>query len=187
MLPLLIGGGAALAGKDNIGIATGAYGPKQVNSGVDQNLTNVVNAQYKQAKANRENIPNQAKDLGALSANDQRRQLAQNIAQTRRGASSRGLLYSGLRQGEEAGQRANTASQIAQNQAQINQQLEDNAFGQEVAAFGNLTQLRNQEIQDAKFKYDQAMAGAQAQAAAKGGLFGAAGLLGGALQGGGLL
>lgn len=185
MLPVL-GYGAAL-GKLVGPEALGATGPKQVNSGIDPNLTNVVNAQYKQAKATRENIPNQAKDLGAMSANDQRRQLAQNIAQTRRGASSRGLLYSGLRQGEEAGQRANTAAQIAQNQAQINQQLEDNAFAQEVGSFGNLTQLRNQEMADAKFKYDQAMAGAQAQAAAKGGLFGLGGLIGGTMQGGGLL
>lgn len=50
--------------------------------------------------------------------------LARRLAGVRRNAQSRGLLYSGLRQGAEAGEAARTAGQLAQSRAGINEQLQ---------------------------------------------------------------
>jgi len=60
-------------------------------------------------------------------AGQERRRLAGELSGIRGGASSRGLLYSGLRQGQEAGARANSESGLAAQRQGINQTIDEQA------------------------------------------------------------
>lgn len=162
---------------------TGASGPNTVQSGVSPQLTMSVNKQYSQARNNRLNAPKKAEDLGNIDAAQQKHGLAQSLAGIRSGASSRGLLYSGLRQGAEAGATSNALNSMAANQAGYNRQAEDEAFGQEQQSLQNLEGLRQQEVANSQFQYDQALSNYQAQQEAGSGLFGLMGTIGGAIKG----
>jgi hypothetical protein len=69
------------------------------------------------------NLDNYAGDQYGLLKKDVEQGLSQGIDQTRKNYSSRGLLYSGLRQGAESKQRGQAASQLAQGRAGINSDL----------------------------------------------------------------
>lgn len=162
---------------------TGATGPNTVQSGVSPQLQASVNNQYKQARVNRVNAPKKAEDMGNLDAAAQKHGLAQSLAGIRSGASSRGLLYSGLRQGAEAGATSNALNSIAANRAGYNRQAEDEAFSGEQQSLQNLESLRQAQMNDSQFQYDQALSNYQAQQEAGSGLFGLMGSMGGVIKG----
>jgi hypothetical protein len=170
-----------------IGTGLGVYAPtNMVDPGTNKQFEDQVNSQYTQARNNRVNAGTNAQDLGNLDAADQRKKLASGLAGIRQGASSRGLLYSGLREGDEATAHADTAASIAQNRAGINRQVEDSTYGQELGSLNSLNSLRQAEIQRAQMMYDQAIANYQQQQAAGSGLFGAFGRTGGSLKSAGV-
>lgn len=119
------------------------------------------------------NVTNQYSDSA-------RKQLAQGIAGTRSAASSRGLLYSGLRQGDEAAQRAQAASGMAANQTQTNQsgeqQISDwnNQMGQQGMDRTQLEMQKNAAAyKDALAKRGQTQAAIGSAASGVGSVLGA--------------
>jgi len=78
----------------------------------------------------------QEKGIGAIG-DEERRSAKAGIQDIRKGASSRGLLYSGLRQGAEAGRIGESQSRIAGRAADLSDQIEqqkDNLDNQAVQA-----------------------------------------------------
>lgn len=173
---------------------------RELKMGLDINGLRDENARMVQAASefsNRKNAENnaaakaQADQRGAQVGQQQnnvtnqyadsaRKQLAQGIAGTRANASSRGLLYSGLRQGDESAQRAQAASGIAANQTQTNQggeqQLSDwnNQMGQQGMDRTQLQMQKNAaEYKDALAKRGQQQAAIGSAAQGIGSLAGA--------------
>lgn len=98
---------------------------------------------------------NQAEDSG-------RRQLSQKLGQVRSGANSRGLLYSGLRQGAEEGTRAQSAGDLAATRQNINQasdeqmtNLTNQGANQGIQSYGMQIQNNANDYQDALKRYQQ--------------------------------
>lgn len=110
-----------------------------------------------QAKSYRANLPGTQNALANQSADVGKRNLAQNIAQTRSNASSRGLLNSGLRQGAEAGNYGSYLSGQSQARSGINQETEQNAQGMENNAIsaGEKLQQQRQAMEDAIYGRQQ--------------------------------
>lgn len=83
--------------------------------------------------------------------------LAQQQQNIRAGASNRGLLYSGLRQQDEANAGANTEANLQNKRADINNSFKQsaNAFDQQALSSGMQIQQNAQDIQDQL--YNQAL------------------------------
>lgn len=110
---------------------------------------------------------------------DARSELARDLAQNRKGASSRGLLYSGLKQAADVGAESGMAASVAQNRAATAAQLENQARGLEdqAANTGISLQMNKQGIADNS--YAMALQNRQAQLQAQGALGGAVGTVAG--------
>lgn len=80
---------------------------------------------------------------------ESRRGLADELAQTRQGASRRGLLYSGLRAGAEQGARASAGAGLASARSAINSSIQ-----------GQIDQMRKGSIQGGLQQYSNAMSAA---------------------------
>jgi len=126
-----------------------------------------------------EQLMNQAGDSG-------RRNLAEGITDSRRAMSSRGLLYSGLRQGAEAGNRSDYLSGLSQARSGINQQTTDTAdqmsaqakqsgIGAQQAQQGLADAIYNQNMQQFGIAKEEDSKRKQALSSATGGLLGIAG------------
>lgn len=110
-----------------------------------------------------------------------RTQLAQKLGQVRSSANSRGLLYSGLRQGAEGGARAQSAGALAGKRSEINNASDEQMTGltnqaaqQGIQTYGNQIKNNAQDYQDALARYKQ-------KSGALGALGQGLGALGGAL------
>lgn len=90
---------------------------------VDPTLQNTASAMQKQADEFKQNMPRLGNELFGQQAQSQQRQLAQGLAGIRENSSKRGLLYSGLRQSDELGARAQAGSRLASARADINNEL----------------------------------------------------------------
>lgn len=99
-----------------------------------QRPKNIQEQMFKEAKDFREDIPEMAQAQGEELKRQGQASLDAGIKDIRKGMSSRGLLYSGLRQGKEAGLRGQVAMQMARGQAEINSELEDLARAKEYQA-----------------------------------------------------
>jgi hypothetical protein len=110
--------------------------------------------------------------------------LAGQIAQNKAGFNQRGLLYSGMKQGADIDAASQSAANLAQQKVQIGQGLESQAQDLENQAMGagmSVAGLQSQQLAQ-KMAFDQAK---QAQrGAVLGGLFSAAGQIGGGYMGG---
>lgn len=94
------------------------------------------------AKKRREaEVATQKRTLIAQQGDQSRRRLAEGMAGIRNNASQRGLLYSGLARGAEAGAQAQAGAAMSNYQAQVNQ-----ASDQKVSELSN--QAATQGIQD---------------------------------------
>lgn len=87
----------------------------------------LIQQQTAQAQQFRANLPNYQKEQYASAENAGRRALATKLQDVKTGASQRGLLHSGLRQGEESRIGADSAGRLAGQRADINLQSEDMA------------------------------------------------------------
>lgn len=81
----------------------------------------------KEAEDFEQNVDNYTNDQYGLLEKDVQRNLNKGLEQTRKNYSSRGLLYSGLRQGAEAQQRGQAASYLAESRSGIKSELMDMA------------------------------------------------------------
>lgn len=156
----------------------------------DQNTANyqnqekdLNNKQIQQAQDFRANMPQMEQDLGSAYERQARRGLAQNIQGINANASRRGLLYSGLRQGAEAGAQAKAAGDVAQKRYEINQGLEQNAQGLESGSASNIFSSYKNDIQNADDSYNLALQQMQSRNNLLTGLFGGIGAAAGGYLG----
>jgi hypothetical protein len=137
---------------------------------VDDRLKKIRDAQIEQARTYRANLPLEKERQGELAGNDSRLALSQKLNDIKQNASSRGLLYSGLRQGAESGAAAQAGGDLAAQREAINQRLEGqgNAFDTQAIQTGMGVANQQQGMND--FVYNQALAQRQQKSQAMGGL-----------------
>lgn len=161
--------------------SNGVEAPPRANA----NLSNLRTQQFNTAGEFRNNIPGMAEEQTAHAADTGRRELAANLAGNKEGASRRGLLYSGLKQGADLDAHSAYAAGLASKRASINADLEDKATQMEDAAIGGA--FDDQKTQQSA--YDQAFQQRQARNASRnqaiGQLGGGLGSLAGGLLGSG--
>lgn len=120
-------------------------------------------AMTKQAVDYRNQLPGMKETAFSGVAGDARRGLSQQLAGVTQGAQSRGLLYSGLKQGAQQQAIGQTAGALAGARGQINQQYEDQARSRETAArTGNIQDMGTAVKNDADI-YGQAMENVKAR------------------------
>lgn len=129
----------------------------------DPTLESVKAGQVADAKSYRANLPQTQQNMYEQAYKGERNNLAQNIQATRQNANSRGLLYSGLEQGNEQGQRANSNANLAQTRSEINNSTESQARQLEA----NAVQTGIQQQQSVASIQDQTMSQALANMAAR--------------------
>lgn len=118
--------------------------PGAIGPAANEGLKEILKRQLGQAKQFRENIP-KASDALFDSANRQAKgQLAAGIASNRKEANKRGKFYSGQRQGQELGLKAQTNSELADARGKINRGLLDQADVLENNAFNTAGNLAGQ-------------------------------------------
>lgn len=116
----------------------------------------------KDAEQRKLDVANSKNAMMNQAGDSARTQLAQKLGQVRSAANSRGLLYSGLRQGAEGNARGQAAGQLAGQRAQINQASDEQMTGltnqaaqQGVQTYGNQIKNNAQDYQDALARYKQ--------------------------------
>lgn len=122
-------------------------------------------------------IANRAFGAAAIG---ERRNLAGQMADIQRGASRRGLLYSGMKQGAEAGAQAGSAARLAQARIGINRdvgQMVQDAKSKVIQG-GLDMQSSQQAMEDAV--YSKALSNYQSRVAGAGAIGGGLGMVGGA-------
>lgn len=107
-----------------------------------------------EAKKFRSNIGNYANEQYSLLQQDADQALKEGIKNTRRNFNSRGLLYSGLRQGAEGDIRSQVASGLSGGRVQINKDLEDSASAKERQAASVGLQSYGAALQSAENLYN---------------------------------
>lgn len=166
------GGYFKQTGKDFFGIkeAEQEAGPEGLSYGdqanadiqeVDPRLKAAAALQSRQADDFRANLGSFKQGQQAMVGDSGRRDLAERMAGIKAGANSRGLLYSGLRAGEEAGAQSDLASNLSSAQRDINVGAEEQARGldEQAAKSGIAVQQAEQERQNKI--YQQAMSNQQ--------------------------
>lgn len=99
----------------------------------------------------RENIDDIASEQGGILRRQAEDMVESGTKDIRKGFSSRGLLYSGLRQGAESGLKGQVAGELARSQAQLRSDLEDEARAKEFMA----ARYGLQGYEEARQRYEQ--------------------------------
>lgn len=151
---------------------------------VDPNFQGLVDQQTSNANAFAANAPNLAQQQGVQAAEDTRQGLANKMANIKSNSNKRGLLYSGLKQSQEAGSQQQAGSQLAGQQANINNAVENQkqALQEQAVNSGFALQQAQQAANNAN--YQNALQQKQARSGAVSGLLGSAGGIAGSLGGG---
>lgn len=149
--------------------------------GVNPNLAKVQQAQVGAYNQFTQNMPQMQNQMGNQARAGFNQQAGTQIQRNRATNSSRGLLYGGINQGQEAGIRGQAAVKSANAQGTINagllnsqSQLQGNAVNTGLAINQNQQQIQN-DI------YQQALAQMQASAGMFGSAMGSVGKVGGLL------
>lgn len=170
---------AGLIGSGVFDIAGGAlnYGLARNQSydqlSLDPRIKDLQAQQVQQAQDFQNNLGGYQGSLNDQAENTTRNSMAQKMADVRSASNSRGLLYSGLRQGQEAGVGAESASKLANQRAAINERTQNvsNQMNQNAIQSG----LQMQQAQQAMADQNYEMANKQAEQKQKA----AQGLIGG--------
>jgi len=117
----------------NVGNAPSLLPPAQPERN-PTDLDTIRRELMEEAKRFRSGLPQYKREKYGIAAEQGREELNENLGLIRKSANSRGLLFSGLRQGAEAGSRAKTAAMLAQQKADINREAEDLASAKEYTA-----------------------------------------------------
>lgn len=115
---------------------------------VDQRLIDISKEQAEQAKQFRAQLPQYNQTKFQREEDVGKTQLGGALQGSRQGFSQRGLLYSGLRSGAEAGARGNMASQLAGRRRALTLEGEQQAGGLEQQALDTgmgLSDIRQQQ------------------------------------------
>lgn len=158
--------------------------PEIAAPGMDRGLRRIRRDQAKQAREFEAGIPKMADDLFGGVEKQERRRLANQMSGIRNDASSRGLLYSGIREDQEQRARAESSGSLASARADINSQLQDQSRDMKANAVktGLNIQQAQQQIHDQI--YNQALANMASKRGLISGFAGAAGTAVGSMSGG---
>lgn len=151
---------------------------------IDPNIEKLRKAQADNAERFRGNLAGYRNDQIGQAQDQSRKELAAQLAGVTSGMNRRGILYSGLNQGAQAGARAQAASQLAGNITDINRNAEDTAFGLEQGAVAAGLQGQKMQQERENQLYQQALAYKQSKNAGLNGLMGGAGSAIGMIAGG---
>lgn len=170
-VPGMVLGGLAGAAEGNEGVAPSAPGE-------DPAMAKLRAQQMQNAKEFRANMPNMQREMGENLKTTANQGLSAANKNTNEGMSSRGLLYSNLNKGAQAGNRSRTQAGVAKGTSDINTGLMNaaNTLDTQAIETGVGIQQTQQAIQNDI--YSQAMAKMNAQNAQAGGLMGLAGTAG---------
>lgn len=166
--------------KGVFGGGKGGSGGGAASQGPDlSNLSAFRDTQQSKAKQYRENLSGMKEEENRLARTSARQELSQGLADIRSGMSKRGLLYSGLRQADEAGLGGAVAQGLAARQMQTAADLEQNARGFEDIALQSGLAANEMQNQASADMFEQAlsdrerrMKGITSLASAGGGLLG---------------
>lgn len=147
-----------------------------------------------QAAEFRSNLPNYINQQTDPMVDQSKRKLVNDIQDIKQNSNSRGLLYSGVNEGNQAAAKGFESSQLAKGIQGVNTQANDQAdyrdqlaANAQAGAAGQEMQLLNYQATQSQTAYEQALKRTQAEQAFWGGLFGslgsAAGMVGGAAAG----
>lgn len=149
-------------------------------STVDPNFANMVSQQQAQANAFAANAPNLQQQQGVQASEDSRRGLASKMSNIKSQSNKRGLLYSGLKQAQESGAQQQAGSQLAAQQANINNKVQDQSEALQNQAIQSGFALQEAQQRASDQNYSNAMGAKQARTGAVTGLLGS---IGGAVGG----
>lgn len=138
----------------------------------------------KYAKEFREQLPETEQKLIGQLGQETSRGLNKNIQGIREGASSRGLLYSGMRQGAEAGARNQAGGLLARGQQGIKESLRKQAESLDNQAIQSGIDIQQSQQRIADMAYQQALAEMQSENSMFGSIMGAVGTAVGMAYGG---
>lgn len=164
----------------------------QAEAQKQQAAANEVRGQLnKQAKDYRSKVPQIQEQTFNPVADESRRALAGQISGIRTSANSRGLLYSGLRQGSESQARGDMSAGLAAKRAQINEHTNAQADAYDTMAQQGNADQQNMIMDEAKRRqgnadevYNQALARRSGKQAITNSAFQAGGQIAGAAAGG---
>lgn len=97
-----------------------------------QNMDDIINASRAQAQ----NLPYYANSAAAGMSEQAANEAYNQDKQIKANASNKGLLYSGLRQGQQAQGRANISAALMQRRANLNKDLMNQSFSNQASAAG---------------------------------------------------
>lgn len=177
----LIGSGAA--GLIGGAMAYGALNNQSYDQlSMDPNLVKAQQSMATQAQDFSSNLPGYQQMLYTSADEQGRGNLASGQQQIDKNYGSRGLLYSGLRQGAQAGNAAGVASQLANQRTGINQSSQNTANNMNQGAIQQGLANQSAQQQMNAFNYQQQMGQFQGkQQAAQQTLGGAMSIAGGLL------
>lgn len=141
----------------------------------DQNIWNIdqKTPKLREFEAGRQDAVN-------LAAEDSRRQLAQKLSGVKTGANQRGLLYSGINQGNQAKARATSAGELGKKIGDVNAQFESMYDQNQSGLISNqMNEYRNATNESLK-NYKKSMADYQSRAGTGAQVGSAIGAIGGA-------
>ncbi len=147
---------------------------------LDPRLKDLQAQTVAQAESFQNNLPGYQQNLYNQAENSGRLGLAQKMAGIKASANSRGLLYSGLKQGQEATAGGENAANLARQRAGINEQSQaiSNRMNQSAIQSGLEMQGAQQQMADQNYQTQLGQA-QQKQQAAKGLISGFGRMLGG--------
>lgn len=136
-------------GIDAIAGTANEYKPEQV----DPRLTALRDKQIQRAEAYRKNLPGYKQEQYGQAEEGSRGEIRKGMQDVTRGMNARGLLYSGLAQGQRAGVGAQAASNLAAQKGMINQNIENTAdqFDAQAAQTAGQVQSMQQQFNDAAY------------------------------------
>lgn len=133
--------------------------------GTDPNLEKLHQDQLKHAKDFRANIPEMQREMGANLASEAGHKLNAGLMQQNQAANRRGLLYSGINEGQKMGMRGQSQAAVAKGTSDINSGLLSaaNTLDTQAVQTGVGIQQAQQEIQNQIYSQAQARLAAQNQ------------------------
>lgn len=138
-----------------------------------------------QANAYRKNLPGLQQQQFQVAEDTGKRDLAEQMGNTRKRSQQRGLLYSGLRQGQEVGDISNYSRKLSDEQARINQATNKTADTMENDAFNAGLKNSQSQLAASDLAYQRALAERAQKGQALGSLGGGIGSIVGSFLGGG--
>lgn len=148
--------------------------------GMDPRYTDLVNKQQQQAQDFRQQAPEMQAQQTRQAQDTSRRSVSQDIAGVNKDTSRRGLLYSGINQGQQQQARQQETQALTQNVANIQSNIEGKAQDLEGKALSSMQTYTAQQQAANNADLQKRVAVQQANNSATSGLFGGLGsVLGG--------